>query len=124
MDGASPAGPAGTDDEAEPSSDSDCCPTVSHGLTDSDVRLDAESFSALAKETRYEALRLLGTVGETCGCQVAWRLDENQSTTSRALGILENAGLIDRRKDGRSRYYATTHRGEAFLTAIDTTRDD
>jgi len=43
---------------------------------------------------------------------------------SHALGDLTEAGLLDRRKDGRWRYYETTARAEAVLDALDGTRED
>lgn len=103
----------------------DCCSAVTHGLTEHDVEVDVRTFSALANETRYEALRLLAAADEeVCACELVGPLDVNQSTTSRALGALYQAGLVDRRKEGRWRYYSTTHRGEKLLTAIDTTREE
>jgi len=101
-----------------------CCSRVDHGLTAHDVELDVRSFSALANETRYEALRLLAANDdEVCACDLTPALDVTQSTTSRALGALHQAGLVERRKEGRWRYYTTTPRAEKLLTAIDTTRE-
>lgn len=105
--------------------DGDCCSTVDHGLTDHDVELDVGTFSALANDTRYEVLRLLAAAqDEVCACELVPEVDVNQSTMSRALGALYQAGLVDRRKEGRWRYYATTPRAETLLTAIDTTREE
>jgi ArsR family transcriptional regulator len=59
-----------------------------------------------------------------CACELVPQVDVNQSTTSRALGSLYQAGLVDRRKEGRWRYYTTTERAETILTAIDTYRED
>jgi ArsR family transcriptional regulator len=102
-----------------------CCSIVTHGLTEHDVEVDVRTFSALANDTRYEALRLLAAAeGEVCACELVEPLEVNQSTTSRALGALYQAGLVDRRKEGRWRYYTTTHRGETLVTAIDTTREE
>lgn len=102
-----------------------CCSVVTHGLTAHDIELDVQVFSALANDTRYEILRLLAANdGEVCACDVVPQLDVNQSTSSRALKALYQADLVDRRKDGRWRYYTTTPRAEKLLTAIDTTRED
>jgi ArsR family transcriptional regulator len=102
-----------------------CCSAVTHGLTDHDIELDVQVFSALANDTRYEVLRLLAANdGEVCACDLVPQLDVNQSTSSRALKALYQANLVDRRKDGRWRYYTTTPRAEKLLTAIDTTRED
>jgi ArsR family transcriptional regulator len=102
-----------------------CCPAITHGLTEHDVEMDVRAFSALANDTRYEVLRLLATAdGEVCACELVPQLDVNQSTTSRALNALHQADLVERRKDGRWRYYTTTARAEKLLTAIDTTREE
>ncbi|PSQ17203.1 ArsR family transcriptional regulator [Halobacteriales archaeon QS_8_69_26] len=99
-----------------------CCSSVSHDLTEHDVEIDVRTFSALANDTRYEALRLLAAAdGGVCACDL--ELDVNQSTTSRALGALYEAGLVDRRKEGRWRYYTTTPRAEGILAAVDAGRE-
>jgi len=64
-----------------------------------------DSFSALAEETRCRMLWLLEqhelTVGELCGV-----LQLPQSTVSRHLKTLADAGWVTSRRDGTSRYYA------------------
>lgn len=108
------------------SATSGCCSsTHTHDLTEHDIEIDVRTFSALANDTRYEVLRFLAAADhEVCACELVPQLDVNQSTTSRALGALYQAGLVDRRKEGRWRYYTTTLRAEKLLTAIDTTRDE
>lgn len=102
-----------------------CCTTVHHDLSEHTIAVDVQTLSAMANDTRYEVLRLLaGTDAEVCSCDLAPELDVDQSTTSRALKALYEAGLVDRRKDGRWRYYTTTPRAETILTAIDTSRGD
>ncbi|WP_276259034.1 ArsR/SmtB family transcription factor [Haloglomus litoreum] len=120
---------SGTVDSRDARADSDagggCCSSVSHQLTDHEVELDVRTFSALANDTRYEALRLLAAADEeVCACDLEPELGVNQSSTSRALSALHQAGLVERRKEGRWRYYTTTPRAETLLTAVDTTRDD
>lgn len=110
-------------DEPNQTSDSGCCSITPHALTEHDVELDVQTFSALGNETRYEVLRLLDAADqEVCACDLDPELDVNQSTTSRALKALERAGLVDRRKDGRWRFYEPTPRAEKLLAAIDDTR--
>ena len=102
-----------------------CCGTVGHDLSEHTIEIDVRTLSAMGNETRYEALRLLAaTDEEVCACDLAPELGVSQSTTSRALKALYEAGLVDRRKDGRWRYYTTTPRAETILTAIDTSRED
>lgn len=110
--------------QIEPTADGRCCPDVTHGLTEHDLEMDVQSFSALANDTRYEVLRFLSAADdEVCACELVPQLDVNQSTTSRALSALYQAGLVERRKEGRWRYYTPTVRAEKLLTAIDTTRE-
>ncbi len=100
-----------------------CCSAVDHGLTEHDVEVDVRAFGALANDTRYELLRLIHAgEEEVCACELVPELDVNQSTTSRALNALHEAGFVDRRKEGRWRYYETTARAEELLTAVDATR--
>ena len=113
----------GAESRSRQSSDGPCCTAVGHDLDEHTVEVDVRTLSAMGNETRYEVLRLLaGTDEEVCSCDLAPELDVNQSTTSRALKALYEAGLVDRRKDGRWRYYTTTPRAETILRAIDTSR--
>ncbi len=62
-------------------------------------------FKALAHQTRLQILSLL-LDGEICVCQIMSILDLPQSTASRHLGILKNAGLVRDRKDGTWSHYS------------------
>lgn len=62
-------------------------------------------FKALADKTRLRILNLL-QVREMCVCEVMIALDMTQPTTSHHLGILENAGLVSCRKEGKWIYYS------------------
>lgn len=113
------------DASAARTAETPCCNAVGHDLAAGAVEGDARTLAAMGNETRYEVLRLLAAAdGPVCSCDLAPELGVAQSTTSRALSSLREAGLVDRRKDGRWRYYSTTPRAEAILTAIDTTRGD
>jgi len=61
-------------------------------------------FKALADETRIKIIKLL-KVREMCVCEVMIALGITQSTTSHHLGILENAGLVKDRKEGKWVFY-------------------
>jgi ArsR family transcriptional regulator len=61
-------------------------------------------FKALADETRLRILRLL-KVREMCVCEVMVALDLEQPTASHHLGLLENAGLVNKRKEGKWVFY-------------------
>lgn len=59
---------------------------------------------ALSDETRIRALMALGG-GELCLCQLIGLLGLSPSTVSRHMTVLEQAGLVARRKEGRWHYY-------------------
>jgi len=62
-------------------------------------------FKALADETRLRIVKLLG-VREMCVCEVMVALDLTQPTASHHLGLLENAGLVKDRKEGKWVFYS------------------
>jgi len=62
-------------------------------------------FKALADETRLRIVKLLG-VREMCVCEVMVALGLTQPTASHHLGLLENAGLVRDRKEGKWVFYS------------------
>lgn len=96
-----------------------CCSTVPErsieGRDD-----EVEIFAALANTTRYGAVRLLVAAdSEVCACDLAPPLDVTQSAISHALSRLFDAGLVERRKQGRWRYYRATPIAEELIDRID-----
>jgi len=61
-------------------------------------------FKALADETRLRVLKLL-EVREMCVCEVMVALDLTQPTASHHLGLLENAGFVKGKKEGKWVFY-------------------
>lgn len=61
-------------------------------------------FKALADPTRLRILTLL-EIREMCVCEVMIALGLTQPTASHHLGILENAGLVKGRKEGKWVFY-------------------
>jgi ArsR family transcriptional regulator len=61
-------------------------------------------FSALGDSTRLKMLRLIGDE-ELCSCEVMAALELTQPTTSHHLGILEKAGLLSSRRNGKWVFY-------------------
>ncbi|MEX0654130.1 MAG: metalloregulator ArsR/SmtB family transcription factor [Phycisphaeraceae bacterium] len=59
---------------------------------------------ALSDETRVKALLSLRG-GELCLCELVDLLDVAPSTASRHMTLLWQAGLVQRRKDGRWHYF-------------------
>lgn len=102
---------------------SDVCCSADHGLTDEELASDVQMLTTLGNDTRYEALRLIaGADDEICVCELEPSLAVSQGAVSQALSRLFGAGLVERRKDGRWRYYSATPRAERVLSVLDETR--
>jgi len=100
-----------------------CCRPVGHDLTESAIAADVETLATLGNDTRYEALRLIADGDdEVCVCELEPALGVSQGAVSQALSRLFSAGLVERRKDGRGRYYSATPRAERLLRVLDDTR--
>ena len=65
---------------------------------------EVKVFKAVADPTRLKILKLLFG-GELCICDIMIALKKPQSSISRNLAILEDAGLIKERKDGKWCHY-------------------
>jgi DNA-binding transcriptional ArsR family regulator len=61
-------------------------------------------FKALGDETRQRILGLL-SIRELCVCELITALNITQPTASHHLSILEDAGLVESRKEGRLVFY-------------------
>lgn len=83
---------------------------------------DVDALSALSNDTRYLLTRILSAAdAELCVCELTPLLDVSESAISHALSTLVDAGMVERRKDGRWRYYRTTRRADALLAVLDGT---
>ncbi|MCU4800433.1 winged helix-turn-helix domain-containing protein [Halobacteria archaeon HArc-gm2] len=101
---------------------SGCC-TVGHSLTDDEIAADVQTLAAVGNDTRYEALRLIADADDdVCVCELEPRLGVSQGAVSQALSRLFGAGLVERRKEGRWRYYTATPRADRLLDVLDDTR--
>ncbi len=69
-----------------------------------------EILKALAHPTRLYIIETLsGKDGERCVCEIVDELPYAQSTISKHLTILRQAGLVRSRKEGLKVYYETSH---------------
>jgi len=68
------------------------------------VDTQSKVFRALGDKTRLSILNLLN-VREMCVCEIMAALNLTQPTASHHLGILENAGVVKDRKEGRWVFY-------------------
>jgi len=99
-----------------------CC-SVGHSLTGQEVAADVQTLATLGNDTRYEALRFIAASDDgVCVCDLEPVLGVSQGAVSQALSRLFTTGLVQRRKEGRWRYYTATPRAERLLRAFDDTR--
>ena len=85
---------------------------------DPSVEHSREVFGALASPTRLTMLRIVGT-RELCVCEISFAMRLTQPTTSHHLGILERAGLVKARSEGKWTFYrAVDHRMLRTLNAV------
>jgi len=62
-------------------------------------------FKALSEDIRLQILALIFRHGELCGCELERFLNASQSTVSRHLRYLLNAGLVEDSREGLWVYY-------------------
>ncbi len=83
---------------------------LAHKVVDAEtVDRQTRFFKALADETRLQILKLLET-REMCVCELMVALGLTQPTASHHLGLLENARLVKRRKEGKWVFYSVADR--------------
>ncbi len=80
-----------------------------------------KALKALSDETRLRILKIL-LVRECCVCEIMQALDISQSRTSRNLRILQNAGFVERQRNGAWIFYSvnrqTVNRHATSLTEL------
>ncbi len=80
-----------------------------------DIRLDKETFKALASETRVSVLKVLNE-RRHMQSEIAASLNLSVPTVKEHLTALEKAGLVERFDEGRKwKYYALTKKGKGVL---------
>ncbi|MGP8068297.1 MAG: ArsR/SmtB family transcription factor [Candidatus Bathyarchaeia archaeon] len=91
--------------------DTSCTPTERINQLKSRIREDERSFrrlkdffSALGDATRLKMLKLMADE-ELCSCEIMAALELTQPTTSHHLGILERAGLLTSKRNGKWVFY-------------------
>jgi len=77
---------------------------IASDLDDLELRRTEYLFSGFSDLTRLKILKLIGEE-ELCACEVMAALDLTQPTTSHHLGILERAGLVSSRREGKWVFY-------------------
>jgi DNA-binding transcriptional ArsR family regulator len=80
-----------------------------------DIRLDKETFKALASGTRVDVLKLLNQ-RRHMQSEIAASLNLSVPTVKEHLAALEKAGLAERHDEGRKwKYYSLTSKGKGVL---------
>jgi len=80
-----------------------------------DIRLDKETFKALASGTRVDVLKLLNQ-RRHMQSEIAASLGLSVPTVKEHLDGLEKAGLVERHEEGRKwKYYSLTKKGKGIL---------
>lgn len=68
----------------------------------------AEILKAIAQPTRMKIIEFLRD-GERCVCEIYPAIAEEQSNTSRHLNMMQNCGILARRKESVKIFYALKH---------------
>lgn len=80
-----------------------------------DIRLDKETFKALASGTRVDVLKILDK-RRHMQSEIADSLELSVPTVKEHLSALEKAGLVERHDEGRKwKYYSLTKKGKGLL---------
>jgi ArsR family transcriptional regulator len=74
------------------------------GRDEKGLRELEDFFAALGDATRLKMLKIIADE-ELCSCEVMAALELTQPTTSHHLGILERAGLLSSRRNGKWIFY-------------------
>jgi DNA-binding transcriptional ArsR family regulator len=84
--------------------------TLSHPLPDELVELIARRFRVIGEPMRIRLLDRL-RAGEASVNELAEALGASQQNVSKHLGVLADAGILGRRKDGNHVYYRIVDEG-------------
>ncbi len=85
---------------------------VSEIADEDEIRRLSHMFKALSDKTRLKILKLLD-IREMCVCEIMVALNLTQPTASHHLGILEAAGLVKDRREGKWVFYSLKDKREA-----------
>jgi ArsR family transcriptional regulator len=70
----------------------------------------ARIFKIMGDMNRQRILDLLRQ-GELCQCEIIPEINQSQPTISRHLGLMEEAGVLVKRKEGTKVFYSVSHPG-------------
>ena len=81
-------------------------PLIGRVASTSEAETATKMFSLLSDPTRLRLLHALSLSGELCVCDLAFLTEASQSAISHQLSTLRAAGIVSRRKEGRTSFYA------------------
>ena len=87
------------------------------------MRTTLELFKALSDANRLRIVAGLSRYDELCACQITELLQVTGATVSRHLSVLQHAGLVESRKEGRWVHFRLTIPAgkEAILDVLEQT---
>lgn len=80
--------------------------------------IDAEVFKALADENRLAIVRMVGSCGEACACDLLADLNISQPTLSHHMKVLCSCGIVRCRREGRWCHYSIDSQMAADLATF------
>lgn len=89
-----------------------------HGAFDTDLAVGMAPFQVLAHPVRLRIVAALQALGELCVCDAGWVCGTSVALTSHHLKALHDAGLVERRRDGRLALYELTPRATRLLEFV------
>jgi ArsR family transcriptional regulator len=95
-----------------------CTPLLAEPLAESEARVLAQAFAALADPVRLRLLSLVAAAGEVCSCELERPLGKSQPTISHHTKALADAGLIVGEKRGRWMWWRIAPERIAELRAV------
>lgn len=66
----------------------------------------ARALKALGEKSRLKVVRILAAHGEVCACRLLDELAISQPTLSHHMAVLQDAGLVSCRREGRWCHYS------------------
>lgn len=76
-----------------------------HGMKKKIYEMRADILKAMAHPSRLMMIDALNERGEICVCDLVELVGADQSTVSKHLALLKQAGLVDDRKEGTKSFY-------------------
>ncbi len=98
-----------------------CCGSVGDdALTEDQATELAGALKALADPVRLRLVSIVSTspTGEVCACDLPDALDRSQPTVSHHLGLLVNAGILEREQRGKWAWFRVRPERLAELAAL------